>query len=149
MFPLSNKNRDWLLLWFLATNTNKNMRNTINSQNAPQPIGPYVQAVQTSGTFIFLSGSIPLLPTGEVVEGGIKEQTAQVLKNIDAILKEANATAKNVVKTTVYLKDMNHFGEFNSVYAEYFTENPPARTTIQVSRLPKDVLIEIEAIAVI
>ncbi len=125
------------------------MRKTIETKNAPKPIGPYVQAVQTSGTMLFLSGSIPLLPNGDVVEGGIKEQTKQVLKNIDAILIEAGATSKNVVKTTVYLLDMNHFGDFNSVYAEYFTENPPARTTIQVSRLPKDVLIEIETIAVL
>lgn len=116
------------------------------SPDAPKPIGPYSQAVKVGNT-VYVSGQIPVDPkSGEVVKGGIKEQTRVVLENLKAVLKAAGFELSDVVMSFVYLKDMNMFSEFNSVYAEYFKEKPPARVTVEVSRLPKDVLIEIAVI---
>jgi len=120
----------------------------INTQKAPVAIGPYSQAVVVNGV-LYTSGQIPLDPaTGAVVEGGIKEQTLQVMKNIQAILEEASTTFENVFKTTCYLSDMANFAEFNEVYAQYFTSKP-ARSCVAVKELPKGVLVEVEAIALI
>ncbi|BCU70981.1 RidA family protein [Stygiolobus caldivivus] len=116
------------------------------SPDAPKPIGPYSQAIKVENT-IYVSGQIPVDPkTGEVVKGGIKEQTKAVLENIKAVLNAAGFSLSDVVMSFVYIKDMNLFSEFNAVYAEYFGEKPPARVTVEVSRLPKDVLIEIAVI---
>ncbi|PVU76171.1 deaminase [Sulfolobus sp. SCGC AB-777_G06] len=116
------------------------------SPDAPKPIGPYSQAVKVGNT-VYVSGQIPVDPkSGEVVKGGIKEQTRVVLENLKAVLKAAGFELSDVVMSFVYLKDMNMFSDFNSVYAEYFKEKPPARVTVEVSRLPKDVLIEIAVI---
>ena len=120
----------------------------IHTENAPAAIGPYSQAVK-AGNLLFVSGQVPFVPeTMEIVEGDVKAQTAQSLKNLQAILKEAGADFSNVVKTTVFIKDMNEFAQINEVYAEYFGENKPARACVEVARLPKDVLLEIEAVAV-
>ncbi len=123
------------------------MKSIIYTSNAPEPIGPYSQGVQTQGTMYFFSGQIPL-KGGEVVAGGIVEQTTQVLENIKALLDEAGCTFADVVKTTVFLKDMNNFTAMNEVYAQYLGESKPARSTVEVARLPKDVMVEIEVIAV-
>ena len=123
------------------------MKKIINTSNAPAAIGPYSQAIGTDN-LIFVSGQIPFAPGGERVEGGIKEETVQVLENLKAVLEEADASLAQVVKTTVYLKDMGDFAEVNETYGLYFTENPPARACIEVSALPKGVNVEIEAIAV-
>ncbi len=125
------------------------MRKEIRTGKAPQPIGPYAQAIKASGNFVFMSGQIPLKADGQMIEGGIKEQTKQVLENMTAVLSEAGLTLNNVVKTTVFLKNMNDFADMNAVYGEYFNENPPARSAIEVARLPKDVAVEIECIAVV
>ena len=123
------------------------MKEIISTANAPAAIGPYSQAVK-AGNLLFISGQIPLDPaTGEVVEGDITVQTHRVLDNVKAILAEAGADFSNVVKTTVFLKDMNDFVPMNRVYAEYYPENCPARSAVQVGRLPKDVSVEIETIA--
>ena len=117
--------------------------------NAAQPIGPYNQAVIT-GSLVYTSGQIPIDPaTGQVVAGGIKEQTEMVLKNLRAILEAAGSNLQKVVKTTVFLKDMNEFAAMNEVYGSFFQEKSlaPARSTIEVARLPKDVRVEIEAVA--
>ena len=120
--------------------------NKLYSKNAPEPIGPYSQGIETDG-FLFLSGQIGLKPgTGELVQG-LTTQTHQVLQNVKAILESAGRNLSNVVKTTVYLRNMKDFTDFNQIYAEYFKENPPARTTVEVSALPKDALIEIDIIA--
>jgi 2-iminobutanoate/2-iminopropanoate deaminase len=119
----------------------------IETLEAPAPIGPYSQAVRANG-FIFVSGQIPVNPkTGQVVNGGIAAQTHQVIKNISAILRAAGTDLDQVVKTTVWLTNLDDFSEFNQVYAEYFGEIKPARATVQVLRLPKDVLLEMEAIS--
>ncbi|RTL45457.1 MAG: RidA family protein [Candidatus Melainabacteria bacterium] len=121
----------------------------IDTKHAPKAIGPYSQALVHNG-LVFVSGQIPFNPaTGELVTGSITEQTNQVLSNIAAILKEAGTELNNVVKTTVYLKDMNDFDEMNKEYAQHFSNNKPARATVQVARLPKDVSIEIDAISAI
>ena len=121
----------------------------IHTENAPAAIGPYSQAVK-AGNLLFVSGQVPFVPeTMEIVEGDVKAQTAQSLKNLQAILKEAGAGFSNVVKTTVFIKDMNEFAQINEVYAEYFGENKPARACVEVARLPKDVKVEIELIAVL
>lgn len=123
------------------------MKKIISTTNAPQAIGPYSQAVETQD-MLFISGQTPIDPaTGKLVEGGIKEQTVQALKNIVAILEAANLTYNNVVKTTVFLTDMAHFKEMNEIYANCFKENPPARSTIAVKALPLNALVEIETIA--
>jgi 2-iminobutanoate/2-iminopropanoate deaminase len=119
----------------------------VKTSAAPAAIGPYSQAVRVGNT-LYVSGQIPLNPaTGEMVQGGIKEQTERVLKNIEAVVKEAGGTLDNVVKTTVYLSDMAMFAEMNGVYAAFFTSNQPARATVQVAALPKNALVEIDAIA--
>lgn len=122
----------------------------INTQTAPKAIGPYSQAV-VAGGFVFVSGQIALNPsTGSIIEGGIKDQTLQVLNNIEAILKEAGLSLNRLVKTEVYLKDFNDFPAMNEVYASFFpSEIKPARVTVEVSRLPRDVLVEIGCIACI
>lgn len=118
----------------------------INTTNAPAAIGPYCQAMVVNGV-LYTSGQIPLDPTsGAVVEGGIKEQTTQVMKNLQAVLEEANSSFENVFKTTCFLSDMANFAAFNEVYAEYFTGNP-ARSCVAVRELPKGVLVEVEVIA--
>ena len=125
------------------------MKEIISTPNAPAAIGPYSQAIK-AGNLLFISGQVPLDPaTGEVVEGDITVQTRRVLDNVKAILAEAGADFSNVVKTTVFLKDMNDFVPMNRVYAEYYPENCPARSAVQVGRLPKDVSVEIETIAVL
>ncbi|AFZ52486.1 RidA family protein [Cyanobacterium aponinum UTEX 3222] len=125
-------------------------KKVIFTENAPFPLGPYSQAISATGELIFLAGQIPLNPeTGEIVgEGDIKAQTRQVMKNIEAILIESGVNWSNVVKTGVFLSDLTNFVPMNEVYAEYFKEQPPARACVEVSRLPKDVLVEIECIAV-
>jgi 2-iminobutanoate/2-iminopropanoate deaminase len=124
------------------------MKQIINTNNAPAPIGPYNQAVK-SGTLIYTSGQIPIDPqTGDLVSGGIREQTIQTLENLKAVIEAAGSTLGKVLKTTVFLADMADFPEMNALYAEYFGEdNAPARSTIQVAALPKEALVEIEAIA--
>ncbi|MFU2419045.1 RidA family protein [Peptacetobacter sp. AB800] len=121
----------------------------IHTNNAPAALGPYSQAIK-AGNLLFLSGQIPLDPeTMTVVEGGIKEQATRSLTNIKNVLAEAGADFSNVVKTTVFIKDMNEFNDLNEVYAEFFGENKPARSCVEVARLPKDVKVEIELIAVL
>jgi 2-iminobutanoate/2-iminopropanoate deaminase len=113
---------------------------------APAPIGPYSQAVQV-GDFLFCSGQIPLDPkSGQVMAGDVKDQTLQVMKNIQAVLTQAKMGFENVVKTTIFLKSMGDFPHVNEVYGQYFKSNPPARSTVEVARLPKDVQVEIEVI---
>lgn len=119
----------------------------IHTEKAPAAIGPYSQAVAIGG-FLFTSGQIALDPeTGVLVDGDIKAQTERVLKNLSAVLEEAGCTAKNVVKTTVFLSDMNDFAAMNEVYGTFFKENPPARSAVEVSKLPKNAKVEIEAVA--
>ncbi|MBO4907459.1 MAG: RidA family protein [Bacteroidaceae bacterium] len=123
------------------------MKKAISTQAAPAAIGPYSQAIQV-GNLIFTSGQIPIDPATSVfIEGGIKEQTRQCLTNLSAILKEAGQTLDSVVKTTVYLSDMQDFSEMNSVYAEFFSEPYPARSAVAVKTLPKGAMVEIEAVA--
>ncbi|MBI5047579.1 MAG: RidA family protein [Deltaproteobacteria bacterium] len=123
-------------------------KEVINTNDAPKAIGPYSQAVKANG-FIFVSGQIPIDPaTSEIVKGDIVEQTRQVLKNINSILEGAGAGLSDVVKTTVYLKDLKDFGDMNRIYGEFFTATFPARATIEASNLPKGVDVEIDAIAV-
>lgn len=120
----------------------------ISTSQAPAAIGPYSQANQFAD-LVFTSGQIPLVPeTMEIIAGGISEQAEQVMKNLMAILQEANACAETVIKTTCYIKDMNDFAAFNEVYGKYFPESAPARSCVEVARLPKDVLVEVEAIAI-
>ena len=120
----------------------------IHTDNAPKAIGPYSQAVK-AGNMLFVSGQVPFVPeTMEIVEGDVKAQTAQSLKNIQAILAEAGLDFSHVVKSTVFIKDMNEFAQINEVYAEFFGENKPARACVEVARLPKDVKVEIEVIAI-
>jgi 2-iminobutanoate/2-iminopropanoate deaminase len=118
----------------------------IQTTNAPSAIGPYSQAVK-AGDLLFLSGQIPTDAAGTVVTGGIEVSTHQVMKNILAILEKAGLSMSHIVKTTIFLKDMNDFAKVNTVYASYFTGNYPARETVQVARLPKDVEVEISIIA--
>jgi 2-iminobutanoate/2-iminopropanoate deaminase len=122
-------------------------KKVVETQHAPRPIGPYAQGV-ISGGLLFISGQIPLDPESrELVKGDIAEQTEQVLKNIFAILREAKAGPENVVKTTIYLRDLGHFARVNEVYERYFAADRPARSTVQVSGLPAGAEIEIDAIA--
>ena len=120
----------------------------VRTSNAPEPVGPCSQAVKAGNT-IYGSGQIPLIPATGAIPDGIEAQTRQVLTNLGAVLKAGGAGFSNVVKTTVFLKDMNDFPAMNAIYAEFFTGAPPARSTVQVARLPKDVLVEIEAISVL
>jgi 2-iminobutanoate/2-iminopropanoate deaminase len=125
------------------------MKEIIATDNAPQAIGPYSQAIR-AGNMVFASGQIPTDPaTKEFVPGGIAEQTEQVLKNLKAVFAAAGVEMNQIVKTTVFLADMNDFTAMNEVYGRYFTENPPARATVQAARLPRDAKVEIEAIAVL
>ncbi|HEY2843987.1 MAG TPA: RidA family protein [Bryobacteraceae bacterium] len=121
----------------------------IATASAPAAIGPYSQAVISQG-FAFLSGQIPLDPaSGQIVAGDIAQQTERVLENLKAVLDACGSTLARVVKTTVYLKDMNEFARMNEVYARYFAENPPARATVEAARLPRDVRVEIDCIAAV
>ena len=121
----------------------------INTNDAPAAIGPYSQAIK-AGNMLFISGQGPFNPkTMEIVDGDVKAQTSQALENIGAILKEAGADFSNVVKTTVFIKDMEDFSEINEVYVEYFGEHKPARSCVEVARLPKDIKVEIELIVVL
>ncbi|MHB1000292.1 MAG: RidA family protein [Armatimonadota bacterium] len=123
------------------------MRQIVRTDRAPAAIGPYSQAVKIGG-FLFISGQIPIDPaTGEVVQGDIAVQTERVLQNIRSILDDSGATLRDVVKTTVFLTNMDDFAAMNEVYARYFPSEPPARSAVQVVRLPKNVMIEIETIA--
>ncbi len=124
------------------------VKQIVATREAPQAIGPYSQAVRAGG-LVFLSGQIPLDPeTGEFVAGGIGEQTEQVLRNISKVLEAAGTGLERVVKTTVYLADMNDFAAMNEVYARYFESEPPARSTVQAARLPRDARVEIDAVAI-
>ncbi len=124
------------------------MKKVIYTENAPKAIGPYSQAIEANG-MLFISGQVPINPaTGKMAEGGIKEQTEQVMKNIEAILKAAGYSFGEVVKSTCLLSDMNNFSAMNEVYATYYPANPPARAAFGVVKLPLDALIEIETIAV-
>jgi 2-iminobutanoate/2-iminopropanoate deaminase len=125
------------------------MREIIETDKAPFPTGPYSQAVKVQG-LVFVSGQIPVQPeTGEVVEGGIESQTHQVLKDLLAVLEQAGSGLGQVVKTTAFLTNLDDFSAFNLVYEEYFGEAKPARAAVEVARLPKGVLVEVEAIAVV
>lgn len=124
------------------------VREIVATEAAPQAIGPYSQAIQI-GDFVFTSGQIPIDPqTGAFVEGGIAEQTEQVLRNLSEVLRAAGTSLEAVVKTTVFLADMNDFAAMNEVYGRYFSNEPPARSTVQAARLPRDARVEIDAIAV-
>ena len=123
------------------------MKEIIKTESAPHAIGPYSQAVRAGG-FVFCSGQIPIDPeTGQFVEGGIREQTDRVLRNLIAVLEAAGTGLDRVVKTTVFLSNLNDFGAMNEVYAMFFDESCPARSTIEAGRLPRDARVEIEAIA--
>lgn len=124
------------------------MKSVINTANAPAPIGPYSQAIATGG-LLFVSGQIPMNPaTGEIISSDIKAETKQVMENIGAILAEAGVSFADVVKTSIFLTDMQNFVQVNEVYGTYFTDQFPARETVQVSALPKNVNVEISVIAV-
>jgi 2-iminobutanoate/2-iminopropanoate deaminase len=123
-------------------------KTVIYSASAPDPIGPYSQAIQ-AGNMVFVSGQIAIQrTTGQILTGSIEEETTMVMSNISDILKAAGMDFNNIVKTTIFLKDMNSFPKVNEIYGKYFTQNPPARETVEVSRLPKDVNVEISCIAV-
>lgn len=122
-------------------------RSIVVTAGAPQAIGPYAQAI-VAGDLVFCSGQIPLTPGGELIDGDISAQTRQVLTNLTAVLAAAGSALDRVVKTTVFLADMADFAAMNAVYAEFFPADPPARSTVQVARLPRDVRVEIEAVAI-
>lgn len=125
------------------------MKKTVHTDQAPRAIGAYSQAV-IAGDFVFTSGQIALDPaSGELIEGDVREQTMRVLHNLAAVLEAAGCDMKDVVKTTVFLRDMNDFAGFNEVYAGFFNDAPPARSTVEAARLPRDVKVEIEAVALI
>jgi 2-iminobutanoate/2-iminopropanoate deaminase len=122
-------------------------KSVISTNNAPAAIGPYSQAIK-AGNLVFVSGQIPIIPaTGEILRGDIKLQTKQALENLKNILDAAGSCIDNVVKTTVFMKDLNDYTAINDVYKEFFTDKPPARAAVQAARLPRDVGVEIEAIA--
>lgn len=125
----------------------EDIKQVFSTQKAPAAIGPYSQAVRF-GKFLFISGQIPVNPdTNEMIKGPIEDQTAQVISNIKAILQSAGMDLGDVVKTTLFLRRLEDFNAVNQIYKSYFTDNPPARSTVEVSRLPKDADIEIDAIA--
>jgi 2-iminobutanoate/2-iminopropanoate deaminase len=125
------------------------MKDIVTTDRGPKPIGPYSQAVKANG-FLYLSGQVALDPkTNEMTGADIRQQTERVLENIKGIVEASGSNLHHIIKTTVFLKDMNEFPQMNEVYARYFTAAPPARSTVQVARLPKDALVEIEVIAVI
>ncbi len=124
-------------------------RQVISSDQAPKAIGPYSQAIR-AGDYVFCAGQTPIDPaTGNLVEGGIEAQTRRALQNLSVVLQAAGTSLSHVVKTTVFLLDMNEFAKMNAVYGEFFPSNPPARSTVQVARLPKDARVEIEVIATV
>lgn len=125
------------------------MKKIIETENAPKPIGPYSQGIIAEGRLVFISGQIPLKPDGTLAGNDIRSQTRQAILNIKSILESAGASLEDVVKTTVLLSDLENFASMNEVYNEFFAKSKPARATYQVVRLPNDVLVEIEAIAVI
>lgn len=128
------------------------MKKIISTTKAPAAIGPYSQAVSIEGgkQLVFFSGQIALDPsTGQMVEGGVEAETTQVMRNIEALLKEIGATFENVVKTTIFLKDFNDFATVNQLYGAHFRQNAPARSTVEVARLPRDAKIEVECIVAI
>ena len=140
------ENRRFLYI-FAAVKQKKRMKQAISTPQAPAAIGPYSQAIRV-GNLVFTSGQIPIDPaTGIFVEGGIKEQTRQSLSNVRAILQEAGLSMANVVKTTVFMADMNDFADMNAIYAEFFAEPYPARSAVAVKTLPKGALVEIEVVA--
>jgi 2-iminobutanoate/2-iminopropanoate deaminase len=123
------------------------MRNIISTPDAPKAIGPYSQAIRANG-FVFVSGQVAIDPaTQQVITGDVAAQTDRVMKNLSAILKAAGTGLENVMRSTVFLKNMGDFAAMNQVYGKYFSSSPPARSTVEVSRLPKDVLVEIDVIA--
>jgi 2-iminobutanoate/2-iminopropanoate deaminase len=125
------------------------MKEVVATGRAPKAIGPYSQAIRANG-FVFCSGQIALDPaTNQLIEGDVVAQTERVLKNLTAVLQEAGSSLENVVKTTVFLKSMGDFAAMNEAYAKFFTHNPPARSTVEAARLPKDVLVEIDVIALL
>ncbi len=125
------------------------MKQTVQTQEAPQAIGPYSQGVVANG-FLFVSGQIPIDPaTGNVVEGDIEAQTERVFRNLAAIVAAAGSAMDRVVKTTVFLKDMGEFARMNAVYARFFPSQPPARSTVEVARLPRDVKVEMDLMALV
>ncbi|MCB9453808.1 MAG: RidA family protein [Anaerolineaceae bacterium] len=124
-------------------------KTVIHTEKAPGAVGPYSQAIVANG-MVFTAGQVPLIPgTKSLVAGGIQEQTRQALENVKAVLEAAGTSLENVVKTTVFLSDMNNFAAMNEVYATFFPQNPPARSAVQAARLPLDALVEIETIAVL
>ena len=132
-----------------ASIRSEEMKKEVKTDKAPQAIGPYSQGIVANG-FIFCSGQIPIVPqTGQLSTGGIEDQTRQVLKNVSAVLEAAGTSLDNVVKATVFLQDMNDFAAMNKVYAEFFKTPFPARAAVQVARLPRDVKVEIEVIAIL
>jgi 2-iminobutanoate/2-iminopropanoate deaminase len=125
------------------------MKQRVQTDNAPKAIGPYSQAIKANG-LVFMSGQIPLDPaTMQLVEGGIREQTRRVMENLKAVVTAAGGSLDSIVRTTVFLADLNDFAEMNEAYGGFFGENPPARSTVEVRRLPRDVRIEIDAIALV
>jgi 2-iminobutanoate/2-iminopropanoate deaminase len=134
-------------VWFLLTTVHFLMREIISTKDAPQAIGPYSQAIKANG-FVFVSGQVAIDPaTQQVIAGHVGAQTERVLRNVAEILKAAGSGLEKVVRSTVFLKDMNDFTAMNDVYARHFNAAPPARSTVEVSRLPKDVMVEIDVIA--
>lgn len=124
------------------------MKEVISTEKGPKAIGPYSQAIKANG-FVYAAGQIPFDPaTGQLIQGDVAQQTARVLENLKAIIEAAGSSLEKTVKTTVFLKDMNDFGAMNEVYARYFSQNPPARSTVEVSRLPRDVRVEIDLVAI-
>lgn len=125
------------------------MKKVIKTNQAPAPIGPYNQAIVANG-MLYVSGQIPADPaTGNLIESGIQDETHQVMKNIKAILDEAGSSFEQVVKTSIFISDMDNFSKINEVYGQYFTDNYPARETVEVARLPKDVNVEISVLALV
>jgi 2-iminobutanoate/2-iminopropanoate deaminase len=125
------------------------MRDTVLTDRGPKPIGPYSQAIRANG-FLYVSGQVALDPrTGEMLSGDIAQQTERTLENVKGIVEAAGSKLSHVIKTTVFLRDMNEFAAMNEVYALYFPSAPPARSTVQVARMPKDALVEIEVIAIL
>jgi len=125
-------------------------RTVVSTPKAPAAIGPYSQGIVVAQHLVFTAGQVPMIPaTGEIVQGDIQAQTKQVMENIRAILEAAGSNLASVVKTTVFMKDLGEFAAMNEAYAAYFPQSPPARSTVQVTRLPRDVRIEIEAIATV
>jgi 2-iminobutanoate/2-iminopropanoate deaminase len=125
------------------------MKEVISTSHGPEAIGPYSQAIRANG-FVFVSGQIPLDPaTNQLIEGGIAQQTARVLDNLKAILEAAGSSLDRTVKASVFLKDMGEFAAMNEVYGRYFSQNPPARATVEVARLPRDVRVEIDIVALV